>query len=374
MIKGTFVHDVRRIHEEYGDAVRLAPNEVSFAAPEAWHDVYQTFPKNPIWNKLPNGKQDPGLATTTNIANHARMRKLMDQAFTYRALKAQESIIQSYVASLMIRLREKAAAGGSNGGVIDAVNWFDFVTFDIVGDLGFGESFDCLKNSHYHPWVEMTCNYFQAMCLTAMTRYYPALEAISMKLLPQSLLDKQRDHFQLAVDKIRRRVNLETQRDDFVTPLIKNNKDMQLMTMEEIESTLNIIILAGSVTTSTALSGIISKLVQYPKVLELLVTEIRGNFSREEDITMTATKNLPYLNACISEGLRTCTPTPGGLARLAPAGGATVYGRWLPEDVSQSPSTKAPQRQRAESLTGHVKKDSCIRLPLDAPFQPYQLH
>ena len=58
MLKGNYAHDVRAIHEKYGDAVRLAPNEVSFAAPEAWHEIFDqrpdhlTFPKNPLMAEI----------------------------------------------------------------------------------------------------------------------------------------------------------------------------------------------------------------------------------------------------------------------------------------------------------------------------------
>lgn len=342
MVKGNYAHDVRTIHEKYGDAVRLAPNEVSFAAPEAWHDVFDqrpdhlTFPKNPLWMKLPNGKQDPGLATTTNIANHARMRKLMENSFTYRALKSQEAVIQSYVMLLMIRFQEMAVSEGPKGGVVNVSDWFNYLTFDIVGDLGFGESFNCLKNSESHPWVAMICNYVPAMVFVTMARFYPTFETIGMKLVPKSLLKKQEDHFRFAVEKIHRRMNLETQRPDFVTPLIRDNKDYQEMSMEEIEATLNAIIVAGSETTATALSGITNHLIQ-PRcshVLQKLVSEIRESFAKEEDITMTSAKDLPYLNAVISEGLRACSPAPGGLPRMAPPGGGTVCGRWVPGNVS----------------------------------------
>lgn len=343
MVKGNYAHDVRRIHEKYGDAVRLAPNEVSFATPKAWQDIYDqrpdhlTFPKNGMWLKLPNGKPDPGMATTTNIVDHARMRKLMENSFTYKALKSQEAIIQSYVTLLMTKFRDIAVSEGPEGwkgGIVNVSDWFNFTTFDIVGDLSFGESFGCLENSKYHPWVAVIFGYIQAAVISTMVRHYPTLETIGMKLIPKSLLKKQKDHYQRSIEKINRRMNLETQRSDFVTPLIKNNKDYQNMSLEEIEATFNSVILAGSETTATTLSGIANNLIQHPHVLAKLVSEVRGTFSQEEDITMTSTKNLPYLNAVICEGLRVCSPLPGGIPRMAPPGGGTVCGRWLPGNVS----------------------------------------
>ena len=339
IFKGTYVHDLRKLHEKYGEAVRTAPDEVSFATPQAWPDIFdqrsdqETFVKNPRWYKLPNGQPDPGLGTTINVADHSRMRKLMEHGFTQKAVRAQESIIQSYVTLLMTRLREKAAQGPHDA-LVNVVDWFNFVAFDIVGDLGFGEPFGCLKESRYHPWITKVFDYVKAMTLTAMMRHYPMLEMVFMKLLPQSLLEQQKKHFQFVQDRVHRRINLETQRNDFMTPLLMHNKDMQVVSLMEIEASLNSIIIAGSETTATSLSGIINNLVQNVAVLQKLVSEIRGRFVKEEDITIAAVKDLSYLNACIWEGLRTSSPTPCGMPRMAPPRGGTVCGRRLPGNVS----------------------------------------
>ena len=334
------MHDLRKLHEKYGEAVRTAPDEVSFASPQAWHDIFdqrsdqETFPKNPNWYKLPNGQPDPGIGTTINIADHYRMRKLMEHGFTLKALRAQESIIQSYVTLLMTRFREKATKG-PNDAVVNVVDWFNFFAFDVVGDLGFGESFGCLEGGRYHPWITMVFDYVKAMTLTAMMRHYSALEMTLMKLLPQSLLDQQKKHFKYVQDRVQRRINLEIQRADFMTPVLTHNKDMQAMSTMEIEASLNSIIIAGSETTATSLAGIINSLVQHVAVMQKLVLEIRGTFIREEDITIATVKDLPYLNACIWEGLRTSSPTPCGMPRMAPPVGGTVCGHRLPGYVSQ---------------------------------------
>ena len=44
---------------------------------------------------------------------------------------------------------------------------------------------------------------------------------------------------------------------------------------------------------------------------------------------------MPYLQACIKEGLRMHPATGLPLARVVPKGGATICGRYFPEDVSQ---------------------------------------
>lgn len=40
MLTGQLVRREREIHEKYGEVVRLAPDEISFANEQAWTDIY----------------------------------------------------------------------------------------------------------------------------------------------------------------------------------------------------------------------------------------------------------------------------------------------------------------------------------------------
>ena len=87
------IYDVQKLHDEYGDVVRLAPDEVSLAKEEAWHDIYEphhghkAFPKSPILF-APSPGQVHSMLTISDPVDHTRMRRLMNLAFTKRALKA----------------------------------------------------------------------------------------------------------------------------------------------------------------------------------------------------------------------------------------------------------------------------------------------
>ena len=169
------------------------------------------------------------------------------------------------------------------------------------------------------------------MTLAAATRYFPLLEALLLKLIPPSIRKLQRDHYQITLDKTHRRMNYEKHRDDFMTPVMHDNPNYERMSLEEIESTFSLLIVAGAETTSTVLSGITNELVQNPVELRKLEREIRGSFGEEREMTFAALKDLPFLNAVCQEGLRKCNPVPAGLPRLVPEGGATVCGHFLPE-------------------------------------------
>lgn len=341
LLTGAIVHDVEKLHRKYGPVVRIAPNEISFAKAEAWVDIFQVrpghlhFPKDPIWWGRQPGQPD-SLISAPSPETHARMRKLLSHGFTEHALKAQESIVQRYVGMLIERLREQATApeaANGEGAVLDIVPWLNFTTFDIFGDLGFGESFDCLQHARYHPWIALLFNSVKAATFVISARFYPFLDFVLLKCIPESIMKMQRDHYRQIVDKVQRRLNWEVERPDLMSHVIKHN-DEKGMTVGEIQATFMVLTTAGSETTATTLSGTLNYLTAHPDKLAVLVEEVRGNFTEENEITLGALRDLPYLNAVISEGLRLCPPIPIMLPRLVPKGGDTVCGVWMPGGVS----------------------------------------
>lgn len=174
------------------------------------------------------------------------------------------------------------------------------------------------------------------MSLAAAPRYYPTTEFLFEKLIPKSVLEGQRRHTEYAHEKINRRLDMKTDRPDFMTPFMRNNANFETMSRDEILATFNFIIVGGSETTATALTGVFNHLAkkENEQIMARLCTEIRTAFKTEEDITIDATRDLPYLEAVINEGLRMCNPVPGGLPRVVPEGGDTYCGAYLPGGVS----------------------------------------
>jgi hypothetical protein len=68
-----------------------------------------------------------------------------------QALLEQEDIVRGYVDTFVEKLGKKA----DNETQFNLVDWLNFTTFDIIGDLAFGEPFGCLKNEKFHDWVAL---------------------------------------------------------------------------------------------------------------------------------------------------------------------------------------------------------------------------
>lgn len=72
------------------------------------------------------------------------MRKLLSHAFSDSALREQESILTGYIDLLVSRLKEQSQIPTIDK--VDIMSWYNFTTFDIIGDLVLGDSFRALEN------------------------------------------------------------------------------------------------------------------------------------------------------------------------------------------------------------------------------------
>ncbi|KAK7935354.1 hypothetical protein PG985_000849 [Apiospora marii] len=345
LLKGTIVHDIERFHRHYGAILRIAPDEVTFASDEAWNDIFQPRPdhqpflKDPTWWKTQPGMPQ-SLISAIDPDHHSRIRRTLAPGFTPRALKAQEPILHLYASLLINRLRGIVSEQPRKEATLDIGPWFNFFTFDLFGDLGFGESFDCLQHSRYHPWIRLLFNSVKAASFVASARFYPFLEWLLLKCIPPSLRKMQADHYQQIVDKVDRRLNFELTRPDIMSHVIETNSENQ-MSPGEVNTTFMVLTTAGSETTATVLTGTLNYLLNNPEKLAALTSEVRLAFQTEQDFTLERLRKLPYLHASILEGLRLCPPIPWVLPRLVPGGGDTVCGKWFPEDKQTRVSIQA---------------------------------
>lgn len=98
--------------------------------------------------------------------------------------------------------------------------------------------------------------------------------------------------------------------------------------------------MAGSETTASSLASLTARLLSQPRVYQKLKDEIRGKFKSESEINLKAvSEELPYLNACIEEGLRIFPPAPIGFLRAIQKGGDVIDGYELPGGTSVSVSS-----------------------------------
>lgn len=157
-------------------------------------------------------------------ADHARLRRVLSHGFSAQAMLKQEPIIQKYVDLFVKRLYDVGEQGSRP---VNIMRWYNYCTFDIVGDLAFGEPFDCLTKSDYHPWVALIFDSIKFMSIAIVMRHFPLIYDILEKCIPKSIREKDKRRRELSHEKVKKRIDSGIPRPDFAEAMI-SRKDEQV--------------------------------------------------------------------------------------------------------------------------------------------------
>jgi cytochrome P450 len=134
----------------------------------------------------------------------------------------------------------------------------------------------------------------------------PGLISLTPLFIPWKLLKDAQHHYELCERTAAKRIETgNTDREDFMSYMLRHNDEKGISTPEILE-TSKAVILAGSETTATLLSGCTYQMLSNRHVYERLVKEIRSTFNSPEEITMSSVANLEYTAAVLNESLRIC--------------------------------------------------------------------
>ena len=140
---------------------------------------------------------------------------------------------------------------------VNIADWFMWMTFDVVGDLSFGQPFGCLTDKKYHPWVATIMYRLQHVVLLSVTLRFPPLDRLLQLYVPKKVIQAKHQHDAWSIERVERRLNCETPRPDFISYITKHNGDKERgdMTREEIHKNAAAFVAAGSETTASLLSA-----------------------------------------------------------------------------------------------------------------------
>ncbi|KAF3769021.1 cytochrome P450 [Cryphonectria parasitica EP155] len=314
--RGQVYQDVRRLHTKYGDFVRVGPTELSIADPAAFavvHSATSQCERGPWYNVL---NPTISLQMVRDRREHAQRRKAWDRAFSNKARVA------GYTDELLgVFDREK-------GKRLNASTWFNYYSFDIMGDLAFGRSFDLMKTGVDQYFYKTThTNMFLIGLFSRMTWLFPIFKATLGRWEYQK--------FQRFVKGVN-----EPAVPDVFHWILKEFNQKPKPTWQELQNLYGdcaLIVVAGSDTTAATLTGLFYNLATHPDVYKKLQAEVDAFFTAKDgtsntqgDFDSSSLGKLEYLQACIDESLRLFPPVPSGLQRQTPPQGVQVGETFIP--------------------------------------------
>lgn len=237
-----------------------------------------------------------------------------------------------------------------------------FITFDVIGDLSYGEPFGCLAQGSATEWAKSIINvtifatYDQAIRRVAGVDTW--LRTLLIKVLMPAEVAKWRVlHMQKSKEKTLQSkktllitilddhadialgtglANTETTNKDVIHHLLQNEDSKKALSSTEIILNMVLFASAGSETTSITLTAWTYLICTHKDVYDRLCNEIRSSFSSRAEIKVDSVMKLPYLGATINEALRLFPAGAVAMQRIVPDGGAIVDGHYVPAGTTVS--------------------------------------
>ncbi|TFK41444.1 cytochrome P450 [Crucibulum laeve] len=350
--QGGFLAEIKRLHTIYGTynitnytplfldrpVVRIAPNELHFSDPRAYHAIYapgSSFTKEPVTYKCFNSE---GSSFTFIDPHQSKIRReMLNPLFSRRAILKLEGVIQQKVDKLLDRITSYP------GKLINISLAFRCATVDIIAAYCFAECIEALDADEFNdPFITGTlaftkfiwiikyfpflANLFLSMPGWLAKRFDPFYEGIRALHIQVA---KQVDHYLENEDALETAeheivyhhlINPQEYKDRHTTP---SRRDLNAEALSLLQ--------AGSETVGAACTVGAFYAFKNERVHKKLVAELRDAWP---DINLpmpyTSLEKLPYLTAFIKETLRTSNGVVTPLPRVVGPGDADIGGYHVP--------------------------------------------
>ncbi|RYP67974.1 hypothetical protein DL769_005621 [Monosporascus sp. CRB-8-3] len=315
--------EVQKLHRVYGDILRIGPNELSINDPKALHAIHSSSSpctKGPWYEVL-----HPCIAL--NIIRkheyHAQRRKAWDRAFSSKALRGYQPHVAYYTDILLRQIQSRA------GQPVNVTDWFTFYAFDVMGSLSYSESYGMLQRGEKHPFMTTLHGSMKAIGLFSHLDWlFPIVKATPI------LNREDKAFWRFLKDQTEKRIKVKPETPDVFSFLLDDYNARPNRTRQDrlnLYGDAYLITVAGSDTTSAALTFLVFELCTHPEVLRKLRDEVdsfyreRGTLTDYDDL-----HKLKYLQACINEAMRLHPAVPRGLQRMTPPEGLQVGDYFIP--------------------------------------------
>ncbi|KAK5661800.1 hypothetical protein OQA88_9902 [Cercophora sp. LCS_1] len=337
---GHFHDHLRHASTQHGPLIRIGPNDLVCTSPSEIrriNSVRSPYTKGPFYE---TGRIIPGhdnIVSTRSEPAHKALRAALSPAYAARETGGLASIETSTDAQLANLIRLIDSKYLSTAGSLHPFDWSTrshFFALDVISSLTFSKPFGFLtEDRDLYDYIEINDGAVPIMnMLGGMPWMTSIIHRWPLRLVLPSTGDK--------VGFGRLMGLAESRLSERLTPSTPPRHDMLHsflttgLSHSQLLQHIFVQIIAGSITTATALRHTLLAILTTPKTYAALQSEIDTAMSTgtisSPYITDTEASQLPYLQAVIREGIRMWPPTTGIGSKQVPPGGDVVCGLHVP--------------------------------------------
>ncbi|CAG8384457.1 unnamed protein product [Penicillium salamii] len=325
--------EIEKLHHTYGDFIRTGPREICIVRKSAVPLIFgpnSKCRKSTYYAQASTESQNCSVHHTRDIDDHRKRRKAWDRGFSIKALATYEPRVKAKADQLALHLNKNL------GQPIDASAWAMFLSFDIMGAVGFGKEFNNLGTGIEHPAIKGVHDH---MGILGVLGHVPWFLNLASRI--PGAASGYSSFFKWCGDEIERKQkdwSADETPQDVVSWLLKAyvEKDVSAAPSEAaLHEDSRVVIVAGSETTATTLASVLYYLVKNPAVLEKLQRQLDDAMpAGEDEWSYEKVKSVSYLDDIIQETLRLRPAVMTGGYRVTPAEGIMVDQVHIPGDVN----------------------------------------
>jgi len=314
------------------------------------HAVRSPFVRSEWYTALRLHPTRDNITSVIDEGIHADLRNRMSTGYSGKENLHMEDDVDYRLLQLFDLVETKYLSSERDYRPVDISRLYSYFTLDVISSIAFGQEFGFLKHDDDpFGYIDNLQEFLPAIIVFGA---YPELQKILRLPLLKHVMPKSTDKRGLgrvmgfAKERVDERFGEKpVVRHDMLGSFIKRG-----LTQEQLESETLTQITAGSDSTASAIRMTLHFISTTPQVHSRLVAEFKdalakGNVTRPV-IRDAEARALPYLQACVKEGLRMYPPVTGLLAKAVPPEGAMIDGKFVKGGTQISWNSWGMQRDK----------------------------
>ncbi|RDW76333.1 cytochrome P450 [Aspergillus mulundensis] len=338
-IIGDLHTDIWECHQKYGPIVRYAPNRILIDTEPGLNAIYghgANVQKAKSYTRLTMVKGAQSTISTIDNDRHGKIRRVLNQGLSDGHIRAMDAEMTAVAALFAERLGEATdrfdgtrSAPASDGWSCakNMAEWCDFFTFDIMSQLVFGTSYNLLGDAANHWIIDGVLG--QLRRISYITQL-PEAETLRLDKMLFPNARRKAVRFSLKGREImeaRKNKDVSNSKNDVFSKLLaaKDPETGEALSHSQLWAEGNVLIIAGSDTSSTGLAATFFYLTRTPSAYARVTNEVRSAFPTPDEVCQgPKLSSCVFIRACIQEALRLAPAVSGAMWREVLPGGLKI--------------------------------------------------